>query len=788
MYYYTVHLPIGTTREFVYSHNGPLKIGCRVLVRFNRKLCMGISGARSLDALQKGIRYLPIDEVLDEEPVITDDLYKLGLWMASYYHSPVGKCLFACLPSYLQPALDTQIRWIAEGEYDQNFRPLADMLADGLYHSMAQIHKDKPSLHIYRLADEAEAKGLIEIRRKLAHKDKQRTVNYVRIKSALEDPLLLPAKQLEAYALLQEAGAPVAMAILAHQISYSPLKALAKKGIIEIYPKKLDWELPVAEASPAKEVVLTDEQNAALVDIEQQKGFGVNLLYGVTGSGKTEIYLERIKACLAEGKNVIFLIPEIALTPQMVDRFRSSFGDVLAIMHSQLSERERLVQWQRIKGGQRRIVIGARSAVLAPLDNLGLIIVDEEHEQSYKQDTQPRYHGRDMAIIRARLAGAQVILGSATPALESWNNVASGKYRLQTLSKRPLHYSMPKVQIVDMRDEYTDSMMSDLLVASIAQRLEQKEQVILFQNRRGYSSFLQCMKCGSLITCDNCEISMYYHRDRDEMHCHYCGAQYPSPRKCPSCGSHSFSYGAAGTQKLEQILRVLFPDARLMRMDSDSTKQRDKYKTMYDSMKSREVDILLGTQMISKGLDFPGVTLVGIVNADISLNIPDFRAAERSFQLITQVAGRSGRGDDKGEVIIQSHNPEHYAIIHASRQDYPGFATEEMQYRKRLHYPPYYKLARIVYQAKDREQISSEMAAIIPKLEHLKAKYPDGELIVLGPAPAPFGKLNNLWRYHLILKGQNPSVISSAIAWLEMQIKPGKGISSYVDVDPLSLM
>ncbi|MDD4309839.1 MAG: primosomal protein N', partial [Candidatus Cloacimonetes bacterium] len=462
--------------------------------------------------------------------------------------------------------------------------------------------------------------------------------------------------------------------------------------------------------------------------------------------------------------------------------------NILAIQHSQLTEKDRFLQWQKIIRGEKKLIIGARSAIFSPVLQLGLIIIDEEHEGTYKQESSPRYHGRDLAIVRAKLNAAQVILGSATPALESWQNALSKKYRLQKLESRPMDYNLPEVQVVDLRDEYDSDMISPTLLAAIQQRLERGEQVILFQNRRGYSSFMQCMKCGKLITCKSCEISMAYHRDTEEMHCHYCGANHPSPRKCPDCGSYSFSYGAPGTQKLEQNLKILFPEAKILRMDSDSARKRDTYKSLYNRMKKGEVDILLGTQMISKGLDFPNVTLVGIVMADISLNVPDFRAAERSFQLITQVAGRSGRSDKAGEVIIQTYNPQHYAIVAASHQDFLGFAEEELEYRKKLYYPPFYRLARILFQCPDLEFLKAELQDLQKLKQILCMQFPVPELLIMGPSAAPFGKIANSYRYHLILKGKDTKVIHKALSLFKQEFICRGGISYQIDVDPVSLM
>lgn len=789
MRYYVVHLPLGISKEFVYSSETAIPEGARVLVSLGAKLCLGICGPESKLELGSGIRYKSVEEILDTRAILPPELYRLAIWLADYYHCSAGKALFAMLPSRLQPELDAKIQWVSEAIPDE-FAKLKFAFGNSEFATLSDLRKALPGYSLYRRIEEAEEQGLIMVERKLKHKDKTRTINLIHRCEIDFDPDSLPLKQREAWEiiLLEERRFPLAN--ISSIVSYSAIKALVKKGIISMHTQRIDPETLSFEAcSPPKQIVLNEAQLQAIAQVaEGYDQFNVNMLYGITGSGKTEVYIEVIRRYLACGKSVIFLIPEIALSPQMVERFQGSFGDILAIQHSQLTEKDRFHQWQSIASGKKKIIIGARSAIFAPVPNLGLIIVDEEHEGTYKQDSTPRYHGRDLAIVRAKLQNAQVILGSATPALESWLNAESGKYRLLKLESRPLDYCLPEVKLVDLRDEYDSEMISPTLLEAIDRRIQQKEQVILFQNRRGYSSFMQCLKCGKLITCNQCEISMSYHRDREEMQCHYCGATHPSPRKCPDCGSYSFSYGAPGTQKLEQNLKILFPEARILRMDSDSARKRDTYKSMYNRMKKRDVDILLGTQMISKGLDFPNVTLVGIVMADISLNVPDFRAAERTFQLLTQVAGRSGRGEKAGEVIIQTYNPEHYAIAAASKQDYLRFATEELGYRKQLYYPPYYRLARILFQCPDLGLLNAEMQALADLKYKLGQQFPVPQLLLLGPSPAPFSKISNQFRFHLILKGISARVIQDALSLFVANYKGPTAISYQIDVDPASLM
>jgi len=790
MFYYEVYLPINLMKDFCYC--SPLEIpeGARVLVSFNRKDIIGICGTRLDNAPQKDIRYKQIIEILDQQPILDSTLMSLAKWMGEYYYCSTGIACFAMLPAWLIPDIQAEVRWVADN-IPEEYKELANAFSEGQYQKVNDLRKKLKSKPVLQWIERASEEGYLEIKRKLSPRDKPKTVNYIRVLNSSADPNNLPPKQKEALQLiLAKSQEEFPLSEISRDISYSVVHALERKGIISIFPRKVEREFFHFETSGVRKVVtLNEEQERAIQEILQHKGhFQVHLLYGITGSGKTEVYIPIIRSYLQKGEGVIFLIPEIALTPQMVERFQAEFGDILAISHSQLSDRQRLEQWQRIAKGECRLVIGARSAIFSPVQNLGLIIVDEEHEQSYKQENNPRYNGRDVAVMRGKISDAQVILGSATPSLESWYNQKKGKYQLHCLNSRPLDIKLPRVQIISLCEDYSQQMFSDELIAAIAVRLERKEQVILFQNRRGFSSYMQCLKCGELIKCPNCDISMYYHRDREEMQCHYCGNTYPSPRKCPKCGSYSFIYGSPGTQKVEQTLRILFPQARILRLDSDSARQQDIYKVMYRRMKDKEVDILLGTQMISKGLDFPNVTLVGIVNADISLNIPDFRAAERTFQLCTQVAGRSGRADKEGEVIIQTYNPGHYAIIYASNQDFPGFAEEELSHRRHLYYPPYYRLARILFQSADNNVMQEEMDELSQKIQNLTDTFSPGEIFLLGPAPAPFTRMKNLYRWHLIFKGRTAKSIKQAINAVLDDYKVSSTIHYTVDIDPTTLM
>ena len=603
----------------------------------------------------------------------------------------------------------------------------------------------------------------------------------------------LTAKQTEAFEYMKSIAADFPLARIAAKYSYSIVKALRNKDIISIEPREVKEQyFTFPPKRILKKIELTSEQQTAIFTIKEFVKSGKYhpfLLFGITGSGKTEVYIEIIKSALKRNRTALMLVPEIALTPQMVDWFFHAFGEDIAILHSHLNDRQRWKQWNKIKSGQSKIVIGARSAIFAPLKDLGVIIVDEEHETTYKQENTPRYNGRDLAILRAKMNSAVVILGSATPSLDSWNNVNIGRFTLLKLSHRPLTYELPTVDIIDMKSEKDPQLLLSVkLKAKIEEKLIVGQQIILLQNRRGHSSFVQCISCGKLFGCPNCDISLKFHSNSQELICHYCGHKTHMPRKCPECGSYMFSFGASGTQQIEKQLNILFPKARILRMDSDSAGKKDSYDSMFTRMREGTVDILLGTQMIAKGLDFENVTLVGVISADIGLNVPDFRAAERTFQLLTQVAGRSGRGEKSGEVIIQTYNPEHYSIKTAMKQHFESFADQELEMRRHLKYPPEYKLARLVFSHKNEKYLKEQISKNAKVIGELKSLFKANELIILGPIDAPIARMQNNYRYHLILKADSVKVISAAISFLKDNLKVGSTIKQVIDIDPYSLM
>ncbi len=511
---------------------------------------------------------------------------------------------------------------------------------------------------------------------------------------------------------------------------------------------------------------------------------------GITGSGKTEVYLQVIQQVLERGKTAIVLVPEISLTPQMTNRFIARFGEQVAIMHSGLSDGEKFDEWLKIKQRKAKVVVGARSAIFAPLDNIGAIIIDEEHEASYKQESSPRYHARDVAILRAQYHQAALLLGSATPSIESRARAQKGVYTFLTLSQRanPLA-KIPEVEIVDFRDYIGQQAAGDftpLLVDKIRQRLERKEQVVLMLNRRGYSSFIMCRDCGYVDKCPNCDISLTLHMDTKTMNCHYCGFQKGIPRTCPQCHSSSIRYYGSGTQKAEAQLQQLLPEAKILRMDVDTTRKKGAHERLLTAFEQQEADILLGTQMIAKGLDFPNVTLVGVLNADTALNLPDFRASERTFQLLTQVSGRAGRADKAGEVVIQTYNPQHYAIALAKEQDYEKFYRYEMAIRKQQGYPPYYYTVGITLSHKDEHLVMAKAYDIVTFLrQNLSNKAK-----ILGPTPKPVARTHNLFHYQIIVKYRFEDNLEATLNHILdlTQDKANKELRLVIDHEPQNMM
>ena len=577
------------------------------------------------------------------------------------------------------------------------------------------------------------------------------------------------------------------------------VRQLVKKGFLVIKqtevrrdPCRLSEFTPTRPLPPTEEQLRALNRIAAAVDSRQQQTF---LLHGVTGSGKTEVYLQAINHCLGKGRQAIVLVPEISLTPQMIEHFKGRFDDRVAVLHSRLAAGERYDEWRRVKDGRVSIVVGARSAVFAPFADPGLIIIDEEHEISYKQEESPKYHAREVAIARARLRGSVVILGSATPSLETYSRAMAGKYALITLGKRVMGQPLPEVSVIDLREEMRSghrSIFSRLLIEKLTGALDRREQVILFLNRRGYATFVVCRECGVVMKCPTCSISLTLHAGDGVLRCHYCGYSRKAPETCPQCGSRSIRHFGAGTQKVEEEAANWFPDARVARMDMDTTSGKGAHEKILNRFRKGEIDILVGTQMIAKGLDFPGVTLVGVVAADTALNLPDFRSAERTFQLLTQVAGRAGRGTAPGEVVIQTYNPEHYSILNARAHDYREFFDEEMKIRKALEYPPYCSLVRILIYGTEENRVIRGAEILAGMLQRSVSQHALGvNQPVLGPAPAPVNRLRKRYRWQICIKGKPGTLVRRLVREAAVKAEEDScfrdlGIS--MDVDPLGLM
>jgi primosomal protein N' (replication factor Y) len=550
--------------------------------------------------------------------------------------------------------------------------------------------------------------------------------------------------------------------------SYDAIHRLVKKGLAELFVKEIMRSYPERYVDESAHIrhSLTSEQQASLDLVRkyiEQSEFQTILLEGITGSGKTEVYLQALDLVIKQGKGAIVLVPEISLTPQTVARFRARFGDAIAVLHSRLSSGERYDEWRQVRAGTCNIVVGARSAIFAPVRKLGLVVVDEEHEASYKQGETPRYHGRDVAIVRARDAGAVVILGSATPSLESYHNAESGKYQRSGLTTRVKSQPMPKVHLIDLRQtrkgQTVETVLSDELSFKIEEKLSRGEQIIIFLNRRGYTPFFLCPKCGISLSCQHCSVALTYHAKENRMKCHYCNSMQPVIEQCPYCGNPKLAKFGSGTERVEEELENIFQKARICRMDADTTSTKWAHEEILKSFQKGEIDILVGTQMLAKGLDFPRVTLVGVVLADVALNLPDFRAAERTFQLLMQVAGRSGRSHLGGEVIIQTYNPAHYAVQAATRHDYAGFYTEEMKHRQQLGFPPYRHLMNVLMDSTSQKHAleAIRQLAQIP----LGAQKRTQGLTVMGPSAAPLAKIKGHFRFRFLVLASNTALLRS---------------------------
>lgn len=711
--------------------------GSRVRVPLRNRQVIGTVVSLSETTSAKGVR--PIAAVMDERPQMTPVLMRLAKWMAEYYACDEQDALRCVLP-----------RAVRETGHAPLKRKFAALSRPVPAEEIAAISKKAP-------------------------------------------------RQADAIRCLQSADAPLAVAKLTalSGVSDAALKSLARKGVVGITTEAVR-RAPIGsqEFVASKPPELSAEQIRALDGIRPALNDPAKhrpiVLKGITGSGKTEVYLRAIDEVLATGKTALVLVPEISLTPQTVERFSSRFaprGIGVAVLHSHLSEGERHDEWHRVRDGKARIAIGARGAVFAPLENLGLIVIDEEHDTSYKQDEAPRYHARDLAVVRGKMEPCAVLLGSATPSLESYENCRKGKYDLLELTHRHDGCVLPVFRVVDMRlrskdGERNDQFLSPKLCAAIEQRLARSEQTILFLNRRGFFTVLACKACGKSVECPHCSVSLALHKAEDLARCHLCGYAQKPPRRCPQCGDPQIAFSGVGTEKVEAAVRKIFPQARVARMDSDTMTRKGAYHETLGAFRSRKIDILVGTQMIAKGLHFPGVTLVGIISADSALHLPDFRAGERTFQLLVQVAGRAGRGDAEGEVIVQTFTPFHPSLQFAKSHDFDGFAQQELEMRKNFGHPPYSHIVLLTARA-DTEQKAEFTARTLA--QSLSASVPPS-VMVSPAAPAPLARVRSMYRYQVVARGKQIRALTKAIRETIGTMKLPKDTQIAVDVDPMAVL
>ncbi|WP_017437137.1 primosomal protein N' [Saccharococcus caldoxylosilyticus] len=774
-----------------------LKPGMRVTVPFGPRRLQGfVVGIKSHSEVE---RLKPIEAVLDVTPVLNEELLELGKYLTETTLCFAISAYQAMLPAAMKAKYEKEIHLIRE-----EYRPLLPQEIQALFAGRSAIAwKEVEQAKLWRTVQKAIQQGYLEVVYQIKEKAGKKVVKHIQlalppqqIRQAIEAMPARAVKQKQVLTFLLSKNEAVPMPELIEQTSasYASVKSLVEKGLvvekeIEVYRDPYEHRT-FAKTKPLPLTVEQEKALSAIVKRVRANEHRVFLLYGVTGSGKTEVYMQAMEEVLRQGKEAIVLVPEISLTPQMVERFKGRFGSQVAVLHSGLSVGEKYDEWRKIHRKEVRLVVGARSAIFAPFENLGMIIIDEEHEASYKQEENPRYHARDVAIYRARLHGCPVVLGSATPSLETFARAKKGVYELLTLPKRISDNGMPDVHIVDMREELRSgnrSMFSRMLFEKLKERLHKGEQSVLFLNRRGYSTFVMCRDCGHVIRCPHCDISLTYHRAGQRLKCHYCGHEEPIMYRCPSCGSEHIRFFGTGTQKVEEELTKLLPEARVIRMDVDTTSRKGAHEQLLSKFGEGKADILLGTQMIAKGLDFPNVTLVGVLAADTMLHLPDFRASEKTFQLLTQVSGRAGRHELPGEVVIQSYTPEHYSIALAAKHDYDAFYQREMMLRKMYGYPPFYYLTLITVS----HQEITKAAAVTEKIAaYLRAQL-SKEAIILGPVASPIARLHDRYRYQCMIKYKREANMTSALKTIidRYQHDAAQGdLSITIDTNPYMMM
>ena len=839
--YADIALPVPLDKTFTYIVPPELadaaKLGCRALVPFGRKHGTGI--VVRLLGETKVPNLKPIRDILDAQPTFSDEMLKLTRWIADYYFASWGEVLKAAAPRGFAAESKRIVRLIqVDGVPNTSKRSskqqqIIDALTRSGALSVRHLQKKLHTKSIHALLNRMASDGLVAIEDELPlAKGKPRFESFVRLSPTSQDlaveELLARVsgrKQREILEKLlshtEETSQHVSLKTLLKEShgSLRSLEALTERGLLEFKTREVPRRVEFKYTEPQHTFSLNEFQRRALEEISKPitaHEYQTFMLYGVTGSGKTQVYIEAIDEVLKRERTAIVLVPEISLTPQMVYRFRNRFGDKVAVFHSRMSPDERNDAWRLARAGTYKIVIGPRSAIFAPLKDLGFIVVDEEQEATYKQfDATPRYNARDVAIVRATFNNAVVVLGSATPSIESYHNAQDGKYKLLELPERVDNAKMPTIQIVDMvrerkevyeeakqglpkedrirLKEFQISSISRLLQAKVRERLAKKEGVILLQNRRGFAPFLECPDCGYVEMCDQCEVTLTYHVTHRHLRCHYCGFVKPAPTVCPRCQGIDFKYRGFGTQRVEEELVRLFPESKVLRMDLDTTTRKGSHDRLLKKFSEEEGAILLGTQMVAKGLDFSKVTLVGVISADTQLLLPDFRSSERTFQLLAQVAGRAGRRELAGEVVIQTLQPTHYSIRHVVQHDFKGFTEEETQYRRELDYPPFSHIILIEFKGGNEKEVARH-AERFAQLLHAS----DSHLVILGPTPAVLSKLKGQYRWHIVMKDLKSKDVSGKVAHEVLQkaaqayhnsaFGKTRAVKLIIDVDPQGMM
>lgn len=794
-----------TNRPYTYQIPATLEkqiqVGVRVIVPFG-------NGRRTVQGFVVGLdqtldyqgQLKPIQAVMDLQPVLNLELMQLSKWLADSTYSFWISCLYTMLPNLLKAKVQRIVKLIDEvdeqvafeifhGRDELDLATVQDQPA--VMSQLLQLQKAGKVVIDYRLTDRAQAKTVLGIKALLDFERLEEERTSLHANAHAQNKLISYLQTLGDHVIKLKTAQKVT-GLSSATFEQGKKKGWLAKVPVEVYRTPLS-QTPLPDdthlATPLKlnadQTLAVDEINSALDD-HQATTF---LLQGVTGSGKTEVYLQTMAHALEQGKTALMLVPEISLTPQIVNRVRQRFGSQVAVLHSSLSNGERYDEWRRIEQGRARVVVGARSAIFAPLKDIGVIILDEEHEATYKQDEAPRYHAREVAKWRSKFHQAPLVLGSATPSLESRARAMKGVYKLLRLPHRVNQHPLPPIKVVDMRPEikrYGESDFSQSLLQQLDLRLQRREQSILMLNRRGFSSFMMCRDCGTVLKCPNCDISLTLHMDTRTMKCHYCGHEEPIPRFCPQCHSRQIRYYGTGTEKVERELQQRLPNARIIRMDNDTTRRKGMHENLLRQFGHGQADILLGTQMIAKGLDFPNVTLVGVLNADTGLGLPDFRASERTFDLLSQVSGRAGRADKQGQVIIQTYNPEHYAIQDAKDHNYERFFNQEMQLRRQAGYPPYYFTIRLMASHPDEEIAAKAMAAIHERLKQGLSP----STVILGPTPRAIARMKRRYYYQIVIKyKQDPNLHQLLFEILhDTQSHGYKDVQVSIDPDPQYFM